>query len=85
MGILSWVVLGFIAGAIARWLTPGTGPRGCLVTSLLGVVGAAIGGWVGTQLGLGTVTGFDIRSLFLAIVGSVVLLLGYRVLQRPAP
>jgi uncharacterized membrane protein YeaQ/YmgE (transglycosylase-associated protein family) len=81
MGILSWIVFGFLAGLIARWLTPGQGPQGCLITSLLGVVGAAIGGWIGTQLGLGTVRGFDIRSFFLAVIGSVVLLFGYRLLS----
>jgi uncharacterized membrane protein YeaQ/YmgE (transglycosylase-associated protein family) len=77
MGIISWIILGFIAGMLARWLTPGSGPQGCLITSVLGIAGAAIGGWMGTQLGMGTVTGFDIRSLFLAVIGSVVLLVAY--------
>ena len=83
MGILSWVVFGFIAGLIARWLTPGKGPQGCLITSVLGITGAAIGGWIGTQLGLGTVHGFDIRSFFLAVLGAMLVLLGYSLLQRP--
>jgi uncharacterized membrane protein YeaQ/YmgE (transglycosylase-associated protein family) len=81
MGILSWVIFGLIAGLIARWLAPGAGPQGCLITSVLGIAGAAIGGWIGTQLGLGTVTGFDVRSLFLAIIGSMLLLLGYRLIR----
>jgi uncharacterized membrane protein YeaQ/YmgE (transglycosylase-associated protein family) len=81
MGIFSWIVFGLLAGLFARWLTPGAGPRGCLITSVLGIAGAAIGGWIGTQLGLGTVTGFDIRSFFLAIIGSMLLLLAYRFLQ----
>ena len=75
MGALSWIILGLIAGLIAKWFTPGSDPKGCIVTVVIGIVGAAIGGWAGTQLGLGTVSGFDLRSLALAIAGSVVLLL----------
>jgi uncharacterized membrane protein YeaQ/YmgE (transglycosylase-associated protein family) len=75
MGALSWIVLGLLAGLIAKWLTSGSDPKGCLVTIVIGIVGAAIGGWVGTQLGLGSVSGFDLRSLALAVAGSVLLLL----------
>ena len=75
MGALSWIILGLIAGLCAKWLTSGYEPKGCIVTIVIGIVGAAIGGWVGTQLGLGTVSGFDLRSLALAIAGSIVLLL----------
>lgn len=81
MGILSWIIFGLIAGLIARWLTPGAGPKGCLVTSALGIAGGAIGGWIGTQLGLGTVNGFDIRSFFLAVLGAMLLLLAYSQLR----
>ena len=75
MGALSWIVMGLLAGLIAKWLTSGSDPKGCLVTIVIGIVGAAIGGWVGTQLGLGTVSGFDLRSVALAVMGSVLLLL----------
>jgi uncharacterized membrane protein YeaQ/YmgE (transglycosylase-associated protein family) len=75
MGALSWIVLGLLAGLIAKWLTSGSDPKGCIVTIVIGIVGAAIGGWVGTQLGLGSVSGFDLRSLALAVMGSIVLLL----------
>ena len=75
MGGLSWIVMGLLAGLIAKWLPSGSDPKGCLVTIVIGIVGAAIGGWVGTQLGLGTVSGFDLRSLALAVAGSVLLLL----------
>lgn len=78
MGIISWILLGLLAGAIARFLMPGRDPGGCLVTILLGIVGAAVGGWIGTQLGFGTVTAFDMRSLGIAILGSLVLLVIYR-------
>lgn len=75
MGALSWILFGLLAGVIAKWLTSGSDPKGCLVTIVIGIVGAAIGGWVGTQLGLGSVSGFDLRSLALAVCGSIALLL----------
>lgn len=78
MGIVSWIVFGLIAGALAKWLMPGKDPGGCIVTILLGIVGASVGGFIGTQLGMGDVKGFDIRSFFLAVLGSVVLLAIYR-------
>jgi len=81
MGALSWIVFGFLAGLIAKWLTSGSDPKGCIVTIVIGIVGAAIGGWVGTQLGLGSVSGFDLRSLTLAVVGSILLLLVLRALN----
>lgn len=83
MGALSWIVLGLVAGIIAKLLTSGPEPKGCVVTIVIGIVGAAIGGWVGTQLGLGTVSGFDLRSLGLAVAGSVLLLVVLRVLSSP--
>jgi uncharacterized membrane protein YeaQ/YmgE (transglycosylase-associated protein family) len=82
MGALSWIVFGFVAGLIAKWVTSGYEPKGCIVTIVIGIVGAAIGGWVGTQPGLGTVSGFDLRSLALAIAGSVVLLLILEALNK---
>ena len=82
MGILSWVVFGLIAGALAKFLTPGKGPRGCLVTIALGIGGAVVGGLIGTQLGFGTVDGFDIRSFIIAIVGAALLLVGYQLMEQ---
>lgn len=78
MGIISWIVFGLIAGALAKWIMPGRDPGGMIVTIILGIVGAFVGGYVGTLLGLGTVDGFDIRSFFIAIVGAILLLAGYR-------
>lgn len=81
MGIITWIIFGFIAGAIAKWLVPGKDPGGIIVTSVIGIVGAVIGGYIGTHLGWGQVHGFDLRSLGLAVVGSVVLLVGYRMIK----
>lgn len=81
MGALSWIIFGLLAGLIAKWLTSGSDPKGCIVTIVIGIAGAAIGGWIGTQLGLGTISGFDLRSLALAVTGSIVLLLILRALS----
>lgn len=74
MGILSWIVIGLIAGLLAKWIMPGKDPGGIIVTILIGIVGGLIGGYVGTLLGLGTVKGFDWKSILLAVAGAFVLL-----------
>lgn len=79
MGILSWIVLGLVAGALAKLIMPGDDPGGIIVTIVLGIVGALAGGFLATALGYGTVGGFDLRSLVIAVGGTLVLLLGYRV------
>jgi uncharacterized membrane protein YeaQ/YmgE (transglycosylase-associated protein family) len=80
MGILAWIVLGLIAGAIAKWIMPGDQPGGCFLTIILGIVGAVVGGWIGTAMGFGSVTEFDLRSLLIAVVGALVILLVGRML-----
>ncbi|WP_119422157.1 GlsB/YeaQ/YmgE family stress response membrane protein [Desertibaculum subflavum] len=81
MGILSWIVMGLIAGAIAKFLMPGNDPGGFIITIIIGIVGAVLGGFIATTLGLGDVTGFNIRSLLIAIGGSVVLLVVWRAIK----
>jgi len=78
MGILSWIIIGLIAGAIAKAIHPGEDPGGFIVTILIGIAGAVVGGWIFSLLGYGKVDGFDIGSLFIAIVGAVLLLFIYR-------
>jgi uncharacterized membrane protein YeaQ/YmgE (transglycosylase-associated protein family) len=80
MGILSWIVFGLIAGVGAKFVMPGTDPGGIILTIVLGVAGAVVGGFLGTMLGFGTVTGFDVRSLLIAIGGALVLLVGFRLI-----
>ena len=82
MGILSWIVFGLIAGAIAKLVMPGRDPGGIILTILLGIVGAVVGGYIGTTLGYGTITGFDVRSLIIAIGGALIFLIVYRVVAR---
>jgi uncharacterized membrane protein YeaQ/YmgE (transglycosylase-associated protein family) len=80
MGILSWIIFGLIAGAIAKLLMPGKDPGGFIITIIIGIVGAVIGGYIGNFLGLGEVSGFDFRSFIVAVIGSIVLLLIYRMI-----
>jgi uncharacterized membrane protein YeaQ/YmgE (transglycosylase-associated protein family) len=75
MNLFTWVLLGLLAGGIAKLIFPGKDPGGCLVTVGIGILGALIGGLLGTTVfGWGTVTGFNLKSLGIAIAGSLVLL-----------
>lgn len=82
MGIISWIVFGLVAGLIAKFLMPGDDPGGFFVTILLGIAGAIVGGFIATSLGYGAVDGFNFGSFVVAVIGSLVLLLGYRMLRR---
>ena len=81
MGFLAWIVLGLIAGAIAKWILPGNDPGGFIVTIVIGIVGAVIGGFIGTALGFGAVDGLNLGSIAIAVLGSIVLLMGFRALR----
>jgi uncharacterized membrane protein YeaQ/YmgE (transglycosylase-associated protein family) len=79
--VIVWIVFGLVAGALAKLIMPGKDPGGCLVTSMIGLLGALIGGFIGTRIfAFGRVTGFNVRSLGIAILGSVILLLAYRLI-----
>jgi len=79
MGIILWIIFGAIAGAIAKYLMPGNDPGGWVITIILGIVGAFVGGYLGqTLLGTSGVDDFDIGSLITAIVGAIVVLFIYR-------
>ena len=80
MGIFLWIVFGLIAGTIAKLIMPGRDPGGLLLTILLGVGGAMLGGMIGTANGYGNVVGFDVRSFGLAIAGALILLFAYRLI-----
>lgn len=79
MGILSWIVLGLVAGAIAKLLMPGRDPGGWIVTMLLGIAGAFVGGFIGNAIwGSSGVDGVNLGSIVLAVFGAIVLLALYR-------
>jgi uncharacterized membrane protein YeaQ/YmgE (transglycosylase-associated protein family) len=82
MGVFSWIVMGLVAGALAKWLLPGSAPGGMFITVLIGVAGGLLGGFLGTRLGIGDVTGLNLLSLGLSVGGALVLLAGYRGLKR---
>lgn len=81
MGIIGWIVLGLIAGALAKAIMPGNDPGGILLTMLLGVVGALLGGFLGSALfGVGLEEFWSIQTWLVAIIGSVIVLAIYRVI-----
>ena len=82
LGVLGWILFGLVVGIIAKLLMPGRDPGGFIVTTILGIVGAVIGGFLGRTLGFygpGEPAGF-----LMATLGAVVLLFIYRMLRRPA-
>ena len=80
MGIIGWILLGIVAGVIAKALLPGNDPGGAIITVVIGIVGALLGGFLARALGLGDPIDefFDISTWLAAIVGSMILLLIYR-------
>ena len=78
MGILTWIIVGLIAGAVAKLILPGDDPGGIIVTILIGIVGAIVGGFIASAIGIGSVDGFNLGSLLIAIGGAILLLLIYR-------
>jgi uncharacterized membrane protein YeaQ/YmgE (transglycosylase-associated protein family) len=81
MGIIAWLVLGLLAGFIGSKIVNKTG-EGMLMDILIGIVGALLGGWIAGFFGFNGVTGVNIPSLIVAVVGSIVLLLIYRAIRR---
>lgn len=82
MGIISWIILGLIAGALAKFILPGRQPGGCFVTIIIGIIGALVGGFLGKFVGLGKVESFDLGGIFIATVGSIVLLIVWGMLNK---
>ena len=83
--IIGWIIFGLIAGLLARWLMPGRDPGGCIVTALLGIAGAVVGGFVARVLGVatGTVTLGDrnfLIQLAFAVIGAIIILAVYRMI-----
>ena len=85
MNIIAWIVVGLIGGVIARLLMPGRDPGGIIITILLGIAGAILGGFLSIALGLGNgVDDFDFGTIVLSVVGAMILLAGYRLVASRA-
>ncbi len=86
IGIIAWIVVGAIAGILAKWVMPGPDPGGIITTILIGVVGALVGGFVVNSLLLGGpgVSGINLTSILVATLGAIVLLVIYRLITRRA-
>ena len=83
MGILSWILVGLIAGILAKIAMPGPDPGGVFLTIAIGIVGAVVGGFVvNNLLGSPNVTGFNLTSILVATLGSIILLAVYRLVTR---
>ncbi|MEE1819857.1 GlsB/YeaQ/YmgE family stress response membrane protein [Streptomyces sp. NPDC004288] len=83
MGILAWILLGLLAGVIAKMLMPGKDPGGIIITTLIGVAGALLGGWLGKVIfHVDSVDGFfEVSTWIAAIVGSLILLAVFRMVS----
>ena len=82
MGFISWIIMGLLVGILAKWIMPGKDPGGVIVTICIGIAGAFVGGFIGSLLGIGSVSGFNLISFGLAIGGSIILLALYRVIKK---
>ncbi|MCG7600429.1 GlsB/YeaQ/YmgE family stress response membrane protein [Halomonas sp. McH1-25] len=82
MGFFAWIIFGLIAGIVAKLIMPGKDPGGFIVTIIIGILGALVGGWIGTALGFGSVDGFNLGSFVIAVLGAIVLLVVYRLVKR---
>lgn len=82
MGILSWILIGLVAGLIAKAIMPGRDPGGIIITILLGIAGAVVGGLVSTALGFGELDSISVRTLITAVLGSLILLVLFRMAFR---
>ena len=80
MDILAWIIVGIVAGFLAKAVVPGEGPGGIVGDLIVGVVGAVIGGWIMHSFGNAGATGINVWSIFVAFLGAVVLLVILRAL-----
>lgn len=78
MGIIYWILLGLVAGAIAKYLHPGPDPGGWIGSLIVGIIGSVVGGFVFGLFGMAGTSGFNLWSLLVAVVGAVICLAIYR-------
>lgn len=80
VNLISWAIFGLVAGAVAKLIMPGSDPGGCIVTMLIGVAGALLGGWLGGELGIyeAQAEAWSWEGFITAVIGALLLLLVYR-------
>jgi uncharacterized membrane protein YeaQ/YmgE (transglycosylase-associated protein family) len=85
MNISAWILVGLIGGALAKLLMPGNDPGGIILTIVLGIAGALLGGFISVALGIGNgVDDFDIGTILLSVLGAMLILGAYRLVRREA-
>lgn len=78
MGIISWIIFGLVAGALAKWIMPGDNePQGCIMTMILGIVGAVVGGFIGSNVMHFEYSNWSLSGFFWAVGGAIIVLLIY--------
>lgn len=82
MGVLAWILLGLVAGFVAKLIVPGRNPGGVMVTILIGLVGAWLGHYVASRLGFNTMESFDLLGIVIATVGAAIIMLVFRLFRR---
>jgi uncharacterized membrane protein YeaQ/YmgE (transglycosylase-associated protein family) len=82
MGFISWLLLGLLAGILAKWIMPGKDEGGLIMTILLGVAGAFVGGYLGSWVGVGETGGLSMVSILTATAGALLLLFIYRQFKK---
>lgn len=85
MGLLTWILVGLVAGLLAEFAlgggSGGVGPRRLVMAAVLGIAGALVGGFLSTMLGFGDVTGFNVRSILIAMGGAILVIMAVRMLS----
>ena len=82
MGFFTWIIFGLVVGALAKFLLPGKQPGGLIVTSLIGIAGAVVAGWLGSLIGWGKVGSFDLWSIMVSTGGAILLLVVYGQIKK---
>jgi len=84
MTFLAWIIVGLLAGILANIVYPGPSKGGWFGAMLLGIVGAVVGGWIAALVtGQDLVTGFNVTTMVVAVIGALILLFGYNAIARP--